>query len=39
MIKGTSWFASGSTDKTIKIWNVSDGNLVHTIEGHTGIII
>jgi hypothetical protein len=27
--------ASGSADKTIKIWRVSDGSLVRTLEGHT----
>ncbi|MEM4723487.1 MAG: serine/threonine-protein kinase [Candidatus Hadarchaeum sp.] len=27
--------ASGSDDKTIKLWRVSDGSLIRTIEGHT----
>jgi hypothetical protein len=30
-----SLIASGSADKTIKIWRVSDGSLVRTLEGHT----
>ena len=28
--------ASGSEDGTIKLWRVSDGELLHTLEGHTG---
>lgn len=27
--------ASGLTDKTVWLWRVSDGNLLHTLEGHT----
>ncbi len=27
--------ASGSTDKTIKVWNLSTGKLIHTLKGHT----
>jgi WD40 repeat protein len=30
-----SLIASGSLDKTIKIWRVSDGSLVRTLTGHT----
>ena len=25
---------SGSNDKTIKVWNLKNGNLIHTLEGH-----
>ena len=28
--------ASGSADKTIKIWNVNEGNLITTLNGHKG---
>ncbi len=27
---------SGSKDKTIKIWNLSAGELLHTLSGHDG---
>ncbi|MBW4619479.1 MAG: serine/threonine protein kinase [Cyanosarcina radialis HA8281-LM2] len=27
--------ASGSADKTIKLWRVSDGELIHTFKGHS----
>ncbi len=27
--------ASGSGDKTVKLWSVPDGTLLHTLEGHT----
>jgi WD40 repeat protein len=30
-----SMIASGSGDKTIKLWRVSDGFLLRTLEGHT----
>jgi WD40 repeat protein len=30
-----SLLASGSKDKTIKLWRVSDGSLVRTLTGHT----
>jgi WD40 repeat protein len=33
-LKGTNFFASGSSDKTIKIWNATDGSLINTITGH-----
>lgn len=29
------YLASGSDDKRIKIWSVSDGSLIRTLEGHT----
>jgi len=29
------WLASGSWDKTIKIWDVQTGREVRTLEGHT----
>ena len=31
--------ASGSSDMTVRIWNVSDGSLVHTLAGHHGAVI
>jgi len=31
-----SLLASGSDDRTIKLWRVSDGSLVRTLTGHTG---
>jgi tetratricopeptide (TPR) repeat protein/DNA-binding beta-propeller fold protein YncE len=27
--------ASGSSDKTIKLWSITDGNLIKTLEGHS----
>ena len=30
--------ASGSGDKTIKIWNVSTGECIHTLNGHTSCV-
>jgi len=32
------FLASGSCDHTIKIWRVSDGSLVRTLEGHQGCV-
>jgi len=29
---------SGSSDKTIKVWDLSTGKLVRTLTGHTGIV-
>ena len=31
-------FISGSRDKTIKLWNIHNGNALHTFEGHTGLV-
>ena len=28
--------ASGSWDKTVKLWNSRNGRLLHTLSGHTG---
>ena len=33
----SSRYASGSSDKNIKIWNSATGALISTISGHTGI--
>ncbi|MDP8205517.1 MAG: caspase family protein [Candidatus Electryonea clarkiae] len=33
-----SLLASGSYDKTIKLWRVSDGVLLRTLEGHSSVI-
>jgi len=32
------YLASGSGDKTIKIWEVKTGKLIRILEGHTGIV-
>jgi WD40 repeat protein len=32
-----SMIASGGWDNTIKLWRVSDGALLRTLEGHTGM--
>ena len=32
------YIASGSWDKTIKLWNVSDGSLLRTLKGHTNSV-
>ncbi len=29
------WLASGSQDRTIRIWSISSGELIRTLEGHT----
>ena len=29
---------SGSTDKTLKVWNVATGKCVATLEGHWGFV-
>ena len=31
--------ASGSFDKTVRLWGVSDGKLLHTLEGHTASVL
>ena len=30
------YLASGSTDKTIKIWDIRNGTCIDTLVGHTG---
>jgi WD40 repeat protein len=30
--------ASGSADNTIRLWQVADGKLLQTLEGHTGAV-
>jgi len=32
-------FETGGEDTTIRIWNVSSGQLLHTLRGHTGVIM
>jgi hypothetical protein len=34
-----SLLASGSFDKTVRLWSVSDGKLLHTQEGHTASVL
>ena len=31
-------FESGSYDQTLKLWNVEDGNVICTFEGHTDAV-
>ena len=33
------YLASGSFDKTIKIWDINNFNCVHTIYGHKDLIL
>jgi len=33
-----NYLASGSSDGTIKIWNVNDGSLIRTLTGHIGYV-
>nr|WP_229424505.1 hypothetical protein [Moorena producens] len=30
--------ASGSSDKTVKLWQVEDGKLLQTLEGHRSLV-
>lgn len=30
---------SGSVDKTLKLWKVSDGSLIRTLEGHASWVL
>ncbi|UUM22244.1 pentapeptide repeat-containing protein [Mycoavidus sp. SF9855] len=32
---GIQWLASGSSDNTVRLWDVKKGTLVHILEGHT----
>src|SRR5262249_3054207 len=32
------WLASGSQDKTVKIWELATGKEVHTLRGHRGAV-
>jgi WD40 repeat protein len=36
---GRKNIVSGGFDKTIKIWNVEDGSLVRTLNGHTEAVV
>jgi WD40 repeat protein len=31
-------FVSGSSDKTLKLWNIDNGQLIRTFEGHSDTI-
>ena len=31
-------FVSGRHDQTLKLWNVEDGNVIRTFEGHTDAV-
>jgi WD40 repeat protein/serine/threonine protein kinase len=33
------WLATGSEDKTVKVWDVTSGLELHTLQGHSGWII
>jgi WD40 repeat protein len=43
-IIGVVWSPDGKTlataswDKTVRLWQVSDGQLLHTLEGHTDAV-
>ena len=37
-ILNTKLIASGSDDKTIKIWNYESGECISTLSGHTGLV-
>ena len=30
------WLATASFDRTVKIWDATTGELLHTLRGHTG---
>ncbi|EFH82766.1 serine/threonine-protein kinase [Ktedonobacter racemifer] len=32
------WIASGSADKTVQVWNTSDGSLAFTYQGHSNAV-
>ena len=32
------WLATASFDRTIKVWDATTGELLHTLRGHTGVI-
>ena len=34
----SDWIISGSTDKTIKIWELATGECIHTLRGHKGSV-
>ncbi len=36
--ENNKWLASGSDDKTIKIWNTSDWSLMKTLTGHSSYV-
>src|SRR5262245_16946241 len=33
------WLASGSDDKTVKLWDTSSGDLIRSLDGHQGSVI
>jgi WD40 repeat protein len=33
-----AWLASGSNDRTVKIWDAATGALQQTLEGHSGLV-
>ena len=37
--KGTPILISGSSDKTIKLWNLNNGEVIRTLAGHSGSVI
>jgi len=38
-IKERGYLACASDDKTIRLWNVKEGKLINTLQGHTGPVV
>lgn len=31
--------ATGSSDNTVKVWDIAQGHLTHNLTGHTGVVL